>query len=540
MDMTNRIAAGLERGVCLAALAGLLGLAAWRALMSDSFFPDSRYNRGVALRSALPQATHFLETSANFLYFEPYPTPRAENWHRGLSIIALKYWARVVGAGSERMLHVPFVLWVAAWIALAARLTRQLAEGRTSALAYPLLVLLMTASPWAFNLLSRAYLDDVPSAVFVLAGVFWISAKPWGWGHAALGGALLALAYAAKDFAILWLPIGLCAYGVLYVSDPSRPRAAAFAATLAAFLAGYGLASAPKIVWDIHDLGGWLANPIQYWMKAWYFGSRTGCLDCFKPFFLFDDASYRSIWTLSGGTGGVVRNLATRSIPDALRALVSLGFAWWWIAPRIREAWVCKEARPRVYAEAALLVALPAYACFFGLALGEGIQFRYWVAPVTLALAVGVASLERQRRNGSPTWRGWIALAGFAAVAIALQANPASGDILERAYRRAPLPIGLVQSLSASVSQDCSVMLPTTEGFYFWGERPECNVAIFWPPCLKGLDDAQAQRLFDLYRVQWVCFHNDDALRDLLLRWGFRDRDRSEPGFLVMTREVTN
>lgn len=93
-------------------MVGLKGLVVCLALLCVSIilfapdnFLDNRYNLGVARRSALPIAQHILETSMTFMHYEFYPTPRPEDWHRGLSVLALSWWARLFG-GNETLMRV--------------------------------------------------------------------------------------------------------------------------------------------------------------------------------------------------------------------------------------------------------------------------------------------------------------------------------------------------------------------------------------------------------------------------------------------------
>jgi len=522
--------------LCLAGFALAAASAVYFGLFAASYFPDNCYNLAVALHSASAKSTHFLETSAAFLFFEQYPIPRAEDWHRGLSVIALKYWALLTGHHGERWMRVPHLLWVAFWIGCAVKLLTRANGGRTALWARALLVFALLVSPWAFTVLGNSYLDDIPSAGFVLAGLTVLAKRPASGKRVFAGGALFGLAFVTKDFSLVWLPI-LCASLVLAsLLRPATDRFRNAATQVGLFCLGYAVICTPRVMWDVHDLGGILANPIQYWLKGWYFGSRDGCLSCFAPSYLLGDESYRSIVALSGGIAGVLRNIVERSALDTVKAFAWLGFAWVWLLacffPADRTRGTQDEAR---FLRVVVFVAMAAYAVFFGVGKGEAIQLRYWTPLVTLALVTGVHGLVRAMDGPRMSWRRGIGIAVLVVAACLLQANPRSGD---RAVYAAPfVSQPLADTVSSTVGEGESAILGLFPGFNYWRMKPEERVVIFWPECLKSLSDAQAEELFSYYRVRTACFYPDEALHERLRHWGFEERPSPDPYLSVLVRK---
>ena len=81
---------------------GLLAiLILYGTLLAPSYYEDNRYNLGLVRRSALPTSQHLLETSLAHLYFQPYPLPRAEDWHLSLPLILLTGWTKLIGPSRE-------------------------------------------------------------------------------------------------------------------------------------------------------------------------------------------------------------------------------------------------------------------------------------------------------------------------------------------------------------------------------------------------------------------------------------------------------
>ena len=525
------------RIVCVIGLVLALSSVLYFGLFANSYFPDNCYNYALALRSASPQSTHFLETSLVYLFFERYPIPREEDWHRGLSVIVLKYWAQYTGPQGGRWMRVPHLLWIAFWVWGALKLLDRINGERAALWTRALLVFALLVGPWAFTVLGNSYLDDVPSAGFVLAGLLVLTKNLSSGKRVFAAGVLFGLAFLAKDFALLWLPI-LCASlalrSMLFKSGAGLRKAAE---QVCFFGLGYALICTPRILWDIHSLGGVLANPIQYWIKGYYFGSREGCYSCFAPFFLFDDESYRSILALSGGLSGVLGNMLTRSIPDTAIAFVLLGFAWVWLPtcffPASRTRGLSEAAR---FLRLTVVVALAAYAVFFGLGKGEAVQLRYWAALISLALvtgmhglnlAVGESRMSRQRRAGT----AFLVLAAFF-----LQMNPLSGD--RSAYAEPFLSQSLADTVSSTVSEDESAMFYLFPAFQYWSMKPQAQVVLFWPDCLMKLTDAQAEDLFTYYRVRTVCLTAEEGPRERLHHWGFVDVPTPEKREMLLVRKT--
>ena len=353
----GQLKTGLGRVLWCLGVAGLGGVVVYHACFSPSYFEDDRYNLGVALRSSLPISRYFLETSAVPVFFEPYPIPGPAAGHRGLSIIVLKFWTWLTGAKDGFYMRIPHVVWVALWLVLSAKLLLRLlknepskripATGDASHWASLGLAVLLVSSPWGLTELCRAFLDDVPSVVFIVLGWMVVAARPEHPLRLFVGGACLGMAYCTKDFAIIWLPISLCALTVYSIFYPKAMPIRSLIRDLTAVVLGCGVVCLPRLLWDLHDFGTVFENPLRHWIRARYFGPVGGHADSFRFFFLYDDKSYTSAIAMSGGLAKAFARLLERAVPETLLALGQLGFAWIWLVPHF--VWWRQGARNQAW-----------------------------------------------------------------------------------------------------------------------------------------------------------------------------------------------
>jgi hypothetical protein len=330
------------RWLPLTAIVLIVIFVAKSALFAPSYFADDRYNLGVVRRSVLPGARYALESSLVHVFFEPYSLPRPEDWHRSLPLLLLTVWARVVGSENDLLLRVPHLLWILAWLYLSFRLlaalqrTSRVGSAETPALrlvSWPSIMLssALVLNAWAMNMLRRAYLDDFPATVCVLAAVLLlIEGRRSSMLQVSAAGGLCGMSFLMKDFSLIWGPIGLAVVVALGLGGQGQLAFKEVVSRLRAFGAGYATLVAPKMIWSWIELGGALENPVRYWLLAKYFGTRP--IDSHYPFFLYHDPSYSSRVALSGGMVPAVMNFR-RPLTGLLLTLGALSFVWLWLAP---------------------------------------------------------------------------------------------------------------------------------------------------------------------------------------------------------------
>lgn len=514
----------------------LAAIVAYQALLLPSYFEDDRYNLGVVERSAGVPTRHFLETSLVHLFFEHYSIPRAEDWHRGLSIVVLVAWAKLVGHGHLLWLRVPHLAWIAGWVVVLLLILRCLRPDRAAAgeeeklLPFSEAALLLCGAlflhPWSQSLLRRSFLDDVPATVCVLLGVVaLVIGDSRRLKSVAVSGGLCGLGFWMKDLVLLWLPLGVVLVGALDCGGKERRRPRLKALQMGVFTLAFCVAALPKLAWSWHDLGGPLDNPIRYWINARYFGNHP--VDEHYPFFLYDDRSFRSRLALAGGALEATKKVVEGPVQHVGVALGVTGFANLWLLLPLA---LVRHRRIRLSpAHLRLLTVIActwiAYVVFFGLGLGEGIQFRHWAIPVSLSLVLGVdltlrsfAAADRPRL----TRRGWwLAAMAIVLVVLAIYRPGEYADTL-RFPERAPFDQRESAAIAAQLGSSDSVLLDVRAGMYYWSLQPESRVVAMPPQHLASLPVGKLERLLGTYRVSVALMPRGPAL-SALAAVGFRE-----------------
>ncbi|MBI3977519.1 MAG: hypothetical protein HY331_04960 [Chloroflexi bacterium] len=515
-------------------LAALLTLVVYTALLQPAFFEDDRYNLGVVRRSVLPEARSFLETSIVHVFFEPYPMPRPEDWHRGLSIVLLVLWARAVGSGNEMLLRVPHLIWIGLWLLLALCLCRlldpptQQRTARTMRWQATALLGFLVLTPWSQPIFRRAFLDDVPAAVCVLLMLLLLArASSYRLSLAALAGVLGGIAFFMKDFYILWGPLGAFLVAAGPVGESSSFQLKSSLSRAVVFALAFTLAAVPKPAWSYIDLGATTGNLSQYSIAANYFG--TPPVDEHYPFFLHGDGSYRSRIDLAGGVLPALGKVLRSPSSDLRRALGDLSFAWLWLVPiALPSSRVVHWSGAHCRLSLTLLVSALAYSSFFWLGMGEATQMRYWIVPVTLAAVLAVNQVFGLL--AAPPWQasrprivlGVLALVFFL---VFFHLRPAELILNLRGELPQPVSDAVAQRLSAELPGDQAVLIETARSFYYWSLHPEDRVVALPAKQLVRLGDEAVERLFDTYRVGYALYSDGEAIARLKTR-GFAEIDR--------------
>ena len=258
------------------------------------------YNLGVIRHSAGPTAHHFIETSCVHMFFEAYPIPRPEDWHRGLYMIVCVLWAKVVGPDHLTAMRVPHLLGVVSWLVLTVAMVRTIskawlrpgdkAAGLDTHWACLAAVVLVGLDGYGGCLACvRAWHDDVPAAVCILiALVLLLNEKTPSWRTASMVGLLCGLAFWIKDLYLLWGPIGAVCLGTAMCL---RPRAEVTSGSPRRWLCGlayvvtFAAVAGSRLTWDYMEVRWFLEKPIQWWMIGAFYGSphtmhiiRTSCI----------------------------------------------------------------------------------------------------------------------------------------------------------------------------------------------------------------------------------------------------------------------
>jgi hypothetical protein len=402
----------------------------------------------------------------------------------------------------------------------------------------------LVLNAWAMNMLRRAYLDDFPATVCVLAAVLLlIEGRRSSMLQVSAAGGLCGMSFLMKDFSLIWGPIGLAVVVALGLGGQGQLPFKEVVSRLRAFGAGYATLVAPKMIWSWIELGGALENPVRYWLLAKYFGTRP--IDSHYPFFLYHDPSYSSRVALSGGMVPAVMNFR-RPLTGLLLTLGALSFVWLWLAPvLVSLVEKSKERRfgrgtPQSRLGVTLAIALLVYCAFFGLGLGEATQFRYWIAPVTLALVLGVdhimVSYHATSVHKTP-WAGRVLLtvflllvAGYSAVILAY------GPL--RMRQLPPHEEAIMAKMAEHLPADEAALLSSDGGIYYWSLYPADNVVAFPIRHLVTLDAEKANHLFETYNVRLALYYDDGQTADYLKGLGFVEIGREQGDVLLIRQDL--
>jgi len=510
-----------------------------QCLLEPSHFEDDRYNLGVVRHGLLPEARHLLETSLVHYQFEVYPLPRPEDWHRTTSLALLALWARLVGPG-EAALRTPHLAWVVVWLALAVALLRRVERGDGDRGApfrlWPAvaLVAVLAVSPWGQVVLRRAFLDDVPAGACALAAVLVLVRRGVTVRAAAVAGVLLGLAFTLKDMYLLWGPLGVVVLAVLWWGGPTRVPTRSLTLAVVSFAVAFAVPAGSKLLWSWAETGAFFPNPSPHYWRSLYYGQPP--VDGHYPFHLFDDDTYRSRLELAGGPLEVVVKTVQGPVRQLASAHDALLFAWVWLVPALvaaRRGW--SEAQHRVLA--VTLVGVGGYSAVFAVGFGEASHLRYWLLPVTLAVALGVAGAARLVRGAFVFPADARRLALGAATALLFVAVLASRLVAVGAVRLTPeVPPhseAAMDAVATRLESPGAAMLELWGGMYFWSLHPECRVVSFPVHHLASLGPREVSRLVRTYDIR-LALLREPAAAEALRRAGFSPLARTPLGEVVL------
>jgi len=498
------------------------------ALWTPNVHTDNLYNLGVVRRSATAAPWPLLETSYVHWYFEPYPMVRPEDWHRSAALVLLRGEAELAGPGSEPMLRLPHLLWLAALWVLLAELARRLAPDEVArsrlgvmAIAAGVLLFLLLSGPGP-QVASAAFMDDVPAAVCALVAVRLMLPGAPSPRRALAIGAVCGVAFWMKDLALIWAVLAPFLVAAMVVLERPPRRALAVGAPVAACLTGFTAVAAVKIAWNLADLGIPLPTAVRLAMSG---RNVPGVVDGEHfVYFLFPHLDVHSGGLLAGGVGALVHRLGLGLHLTGF-ALLDLVTAWLLLGV----AALLLRRGPRAAASRRVLLATVVVAAAIAvlgvLHVAEPLQLRYWLVPVSLAAALGAAAIA----TGLSGSRRGLAWAVVAVLVIGLL-----GPALR--YRERVAELGALRPYSAAATaalreaagDDGPVMLQANRGTWYWSRHPEARVVGVRAAPMAALDRARMGRFLEIYPVAaaLVDLAEEPDLAEALVRDGFSVRRR--------------
>jgi hypothetical protein len=488
-------------------------------LFSRSNYEDNLYNYAMVERSALPGNQHFLETSMVHVYFEQYQLPRAEDWHRGLSLILLTLWGRVVDPSNETLMRIPHVIWMLLWLGLAVKLLWMLDNSendetkRSRRLWSAFLLLFAISFSPLVSVMEQGFLDDIPTTACVLCIVIWLV----GWYKhnrlwtVAIAGILTGVAFLTKDFGLIWFAIVGGWLFINLLAEQPQPFFKKFALMIAVFSISYAVIITPKLLWNLSELHGLLGQPATYMNSTRYFGEGIHYL-----YFLYNDDTYQSRIKLLSGLHETVLSAGSgfESLSPVWLWLLfpSLGY---WLKPR----WSKTHQRLFIF----LLLSLSAFVLFFTFGLGEASFARYWLVQFTIMIVFGINQgwvLVTNLIKSAPI-RG-NALLNFAVIALPLifiylfvWIKPINFiNVL-----RTPAPLiskQMADTIQNHLKSGEAVMMDTQIGAYYWTLEPSSNVVgVYQKDWPFFRSTADVKHFVDAYNVRIARYSSENIINQL-------------------------
>ncbi len=527
-ESVRRAGRHLARAVLGLVLLALVAEVARLALWTPNVHTDNLYNLGLVHRSAGAAPWPLLETSYVHWYFEPYPMVRPEDWHRSAALVLLRGVAEAMGAGHDTMLRLPHLVWVLALWLLMTALARRLAppeatrsRTRMVGLAAGVLLLLLLSGP-GLQVMTGAFMDDAPAAVFALLAVLLLLRGPPSPRRSAAIGAACGLAFWMKDLALIWGGLGPLLIASVILLDRRGRVAAALVAPIAACVLGFAAVAAIKVAWNLADLGVPLATPARLGMVG---RNVPGVFDGEHfVYFLFPQLDVHSGSLLAQGATALAARV---SLGLRLSGYAFLDLTTTWLLVGVAVLVLRRGPRggtvDRLLAMMAVVTA--AIAGLGILHLAEPLQLRYWLVPVCLASALGAAAVATALSD----CRGWLPWAVCAVLVVGLL-PPAMRyrDTVASLGSLRPYSPAAAAALVEAAGEDGPVMLQANRGTQYWAQHPRARVVGVRAAPMAALDRTRMGRFLAVYPVAaaLVDLSEEPALAQALVRDGFTVRRR--------------
>lgn len=500
------------------------------ALCANYVHTDNMYNLALVRHSASGNFLPVLETSYLHWYFEAYQQVRAEDWHRSASLVLLTLLGRISGTEHTIILRIPHLLWMLALFATAYRIFRVIQSSNDD---YPvrsswtgtwfsalLLVFIILMSRAGISVFAAAFMDDIPAAVCTLLGFGFLLRKQFRYVDAAKVGICFGLAFWMKDFYLLWGPLGLVLIGVSAFFFGQRPSLRRFVGLAGLYCAVLLATYCPKLIWNYVELGQIIPNAASLALH----GLQIKELPDGEHFFYFlsDKISIEQGSLFSSDFSGLVARVQ-EGWTLTTEAMKTLHWTWVWLGLAVMAITLTGKWRKSAECLAVLLaLVVVTYCCFFSLGLGEPIQLRYWLVPISLASVLGVTGVRVLPLRKLWKMRRFTSVGLLVSVVVIIVAVPLSDfrkqnfpDLFkepQKAFKALPEPQTYspqtMAVLSPYVSSETALMLQTNRGVLFWARHPNINIVGVKASCLTALNREQVDLLTKTYNISAAMFHS--------------------------------
>lgn len=509
-------------------LALISGYVFKHTLFHPNHLTDNLYNKGVILRSAATRPGTLLETSYMHWYFETSPIIRPEDWHRSLSLVIQRYFAQI-SHGNELVIRFPHLFWTLLWLSAAGgiyiKINRPTAS-RTHHLLFRGLILtiaILVFNKWSAEILSGAYMDDVPGTAFVLLGILALMSPSLAFKNIAIAAMMFGLAFLAKDLNLIWGFIGFFLVVIYLPFSPEGKNSRAILPKLIIYISILLLIYGIKIAWNLHDLGTPLATSARTALNARLLPTIQ---DGEHYLFTIHDKKVPSYLEIAKTVGwsallkSGVTNLLWFLIDQIYTfALLVFGLALWLVEK--------KHKLVNLFLLYTLTVT-GVFTIFFVFQLGETAQTRYWLAPFSMMVIAFVSLIMPTPDAPSPLPLRAIKISMVLALCLfAIRLVPGIIQEQNMVYSHArPYDEKTSEQVGQSIQPGEAILMHTNQGVLLWSKFPDWNVVAVKPKHLADLNEEQFKRMRDKYNITVAVFSKDDnqdGLFDLLRKTGFKN-----------------
>lgn len=499
-------------------------------LFHANHLTDNLYNKGVILRSAAISSRPLLETSYLHWFFEISPIIRPEDWHRSLPLVILRYFAHI-SQGNELVLRIPHLLWTLVWLSAAGgiyiKINRPAASqthhflfwGLTSTIA------ILVFNKWSVEILSGAYMDDIPGTAFVLLGILALMSRSPTSKNIAIAAIVFGLAFLAKDLNLLWGVIGffLVIIYLLFSSEDKEINSRTMLIKLTIYVSILLLIYSIKIAWNLYDLGTPLTTAARTALNARLLPEVQ---DGEHYLFTIHDKKVPGYLEIAQTVGwsAILKPGVTNLLWFLIDQIYTFALFVFSLA-----LWLVEKKRKAVNLFLLyMLTVTGVYALFFAFQLGESTQTRYWLAPFSM-MGISFMSLITPVPN-TPSPLPLRAVKTIMILALCLFAIRLTPDIIQEqnlVYSHAkPYNEQIYEQVNQIVKPGEAVLTHTNQGVLLWSRFPLLNVVAVKPYLLATLSEEQFNQMRSTYNITVAVFSKDDnqnGLFDLLRKTGFKN-----------------
>ena len=497
------------------------------ALFHPNGHTDNLYNLGVILRSAKSSSHYLLESSYLHWYFEDINIVRVEDWHRGLSLLAQRYFAQYISSEKEWLLRMPHLLWIIVWMSIVCIYyfkTVNFNNNNNKAkficgLGLIMLYVLLLINGWSPHVLSAAYMDDVPGAVFALIGIYFLLNQSLDIKHIIFCAVGLGLSFLAKDFYLFLSGIG----GLLVLMSCYKGaknewyKYIIISITYITFLL---LIYSPKLIWNYVETDHTLSTSARtaYNARLMPGGDQEHSLYVFTGHKFA--ISYYEVIKFNG-----ISNIISEGWGKTLNEIKKQRYTWLLFLLALVPYFAIRRSNPvldRVFSF--IVIIFLSYFMFFVLQLGEASQTRYWLVPISLVVVFFVSCMTNVLilNKVSRLFKLTNIFIIIMVIAMMYQLYNEFQKELKKPFTYKNYSNNVEQYVIGNLDKYDAILLHTNRGVHLWSKYSNLLIASVKPHKLIELTPDQFDNFIRRYNIEIAVFSaNLNSIEEFFTKNGF-------------------